>query len=764
VKHIKYALSKGRNVIPIGVKESGDEILAGVIDYEVVVVPVDPDDDHINENNAAYGFTRLHGPPTILYVDGNIGYEENYHPLMQQALARELKLIAKERGADEETASRVKLHWRTVEQIPEEDLLVGYDCIILDNVPAYALGAARMEKIRSLVNDQGVGLVMIGGEQSFGPGNYLRTPIEEALPVDMDLKHKKVYPNGALAIILHTCEFPSGNVWAKKITKKSIDTLGAHDHIGVLYWDWQSIGPNGNYKWLFKMQPASDRLKLKKLVDGCEPGDMPDFDQTIKMAVTGLKSVTAAVRHIIVISDGDPGPPSTEVENQILNDKTITLSAISIGSHSTPVTLQRLATRIGGGRFYDVKNPSKLPNIFIKESMVVRRSLLFEEPFTPVFVSNANQDFVTDINHSGVPTLYGYVATTAKEAADVPLISPNENKDPIFAHWRYGLGQSVAWTSDTKNRWGKDWIGWNKFGKFWGGVIWKILREQPANLKLSTQIEGERGQIVVHALDKDGNPLSDMELVAYVSDPDSESLDPVRLRQTGVCTYEGDFPAGKVGKYQVTVRKREGSSGPDAAAYGGASVPFSAEMEKLNENQPLLRRISEKGGGAYLDPATRKDYDIFNRKDLPATKDFQDIWKLFLILAAVLFPLDVFVRRVMIDYSEVFANLRNRYRKLRGRPVEDKKRMDRLMSAKKKAIPQRPRAEFIEKINAAPKDFLFTREASEETGKTESKTPAKQEEKKAPVKEELPPETQEDNYTSRLLKAKLRAKGKKREE
>lgn len=767
VKHLRgVVLRKGRNVIPVDLSEEQDDgqILAGVVDYRVEVEAANPDDDRIGQNNSAYGFTRLHGPPTILYIDGNIGFAENYQPILHGMLAHHLKLIARANADAEAGEGNVepRLHLATLDSIPDEDLLVGYDCIILDNVPAEALGGTRMERIRSLVNDQGVGLVMIGGENSFGAGNYLRTPIEEALPVDMDLKHKKVYPNGALAIILHTCEFADGNAWGKRITNKAIDTLGAHDLVGVLYWNWNTTNNNG-YQWLFPLQPAANRGKLKRLVDGCQPGDMPDFDQTLKMAVKGLQGVKAAVKHIIIISDGDPSPPSRQVQNALAADKSMTLSAIAIGTHSTPVTLRNLATKVGGGRFHSVNDPRKLPQIFIKESLVVKRSLLFEEAFYPQLNKRiTDPDFVADVLNAGsVPQLHGYVATSAKEAPDVhvPLLSANENQDPILAHWRYGLGSAVAWTSDAKNRWARDWMAWDVYGPFWSNVVWRILREQPSNLKMTTDIEGDRGRVVVQALDKDGDPLTDLELIAYVTDPDAESMEPIRLRQTGVCTYEGDFPAYDVGKYQIAVRKKDGTTGPDAAAYGGASVPFSAEMERLSENEPFLRRLAEKGGGAFLDASIRDEHNLFNRADLPGARDFQDLWRLLLAVAACLFPLDVFMRRVMIDWGAGYRAARDRYLLWRGQSVPRDERMDRLMQAKQAVREERARPTFIDQPAEGAEDFRFTG-STEEREAPARPTVAKQESmpQAKPVEEPA-----EDTYTGRLLKAKRRARNRRQD-
>ncbi len=743
----RVALQPRRNVIgiPATARSDQENLLTGVVEYTVEAAAVRPADDHIGGNNAATGFSRVHGPPTVLYIDGNIGYTENYEPRLHAELTQKLHLVARARGAED---PEVRLHLVTAADIPDIEQLAGYDCVILDNVPAEALQADRMERLRALVNDQGVGLVMIGGERSFGAGNYLRTPVEAVLPVDMDLKHKKVMPNGALAIILHTCEFGNGNFWAKVITKKAIDTLGINDYVGVLCW-----GAQGD-QWAFKLQRAINRVRLKKIVDRITPMDMPSFGPTMKMAVGGLLKTPAAVRHIIVISDGDPTPPSMQIQNTIRNTKNLTLSAIGIGVHAAQfkANMQRLA-RMGGGRYYDVKDPKKLPRIFVKEAMVVKKSLIFEDPFTPVINQRDSLAFVEKVMGEGLPQLYGYVATTAKPAADVPLIALQKgekeeqvDRNPILAHWRYGLGQAVAFTSDAKNRWGKDWLVWDRFGDFWAEVVYRILRQQPSNLKLNAEIEGERGRIVVQALDEDGNPLSFLDLTAAISTPSNESLR-VRLRQTGVCTYEGEFPARDVGAYQVAVRTPPDTPGPKAAAYGGVSVPHSAEMERLSANTTFLHRLAEKGGGRVLHGAPERD-GLFDR-DLPAPEDYEDWWPWLLLLAAILFPFDVFVRRVMIDWAAAIRWTQNRYRAWRGKPLKREERMDRLMQAKQEALRERARPEFIQDEAEADFDLSGTAGAPQEKPQAPAApTPA------AEAPSEEPPE---QTYTGRLLKAKQRA-------
>ena len=42
------------------------------------------------------------------------------------------------------------------------------------------------------VHDMGGGLVMLGGPDSFGAGRWMNSPVEKALPVDMQIKALKV--------------------------------------------------------------------------------------------------------------------------------------------------------------------------------------------------------------------------------------------------------------------------------------------------------------------------------------------------------------------------------------------------------------------------------------------------------------------------------------------------------------------------------------------------------------------------------------------
>lgn len=58
-----------------------------------------------------------------------------------------------------------------------------YDAYIIGDVPASVLGEARIRRLYRLCQDRGVGLMMIGGQDSFGRGGYHQTPLASLLPV-----------------------------------------------------------------------------------------------------------------------------------------------------------------------------------------------------------------------------------------------------------------------------------------------------------------------------------------------------------------------------------------------------------------------------------------------------------------------------------------------------------------------------------------------------------------------------------------------------
>ncbi len=64
--------------------------------------------------------------------------------------------------------------------------LFRYHAVILDDLEAEFFTAEQMSLLQRFVSERGAGFLMLGGTESFGEGNFARTPVGDMLPVYLD--------------------------------------------------------------------------------------------------------------------------------------------------------------------------------------------------------------------------------------------------------------------------------------------------------------------------------------------------------------------------------------------------------------------------------------------------------------------------------------------------------------------------------------------------------------------------------------------------
>src|SRR5690606_20266562 len=123
---------------------------------------------------------------------------------------------------------------RSFGSLPE---LQQYDAVILADVPREQFTDNQIKMLVTNTQHMGAGLVMIGGPNSFGAGGWTNSELEQAMPLDFQIKNAKVVPKGALALIMHASELPQGNHWQKVIAREAIQSLGDLDYCALLHWN-----------------------------------------------------------------------------------------------------------------------------------------------------------------------------------------------------------------------------------------------------------------------------------------------------------------------------------------------------------------------------------------------------------------------------------------------------------------------------------------------------------------------------------------------
>lgn len=627
---VEFTQGKNKYALPIKLRD------AGYYEYKAEIV-TDGENDTRRENNVAVNYLYLQGEGRVLVVTDPEGDERDHARFIQA-------LRAAERRVDTLTSY----------EVPSDPMaLLPYDCIVFADVPRAQFAETQLDAIKDAVESQGSGFLMLGGPDSFGPGGWHRTVIEDILPVTMDASQKKVLPKGALVIILHTCEFPDGNTWGKEITKLAIKALGAQDEAGVLVYDW-----NGGSSWLFNLTPASQYPQLVPLINAAQIGDMPDFGSTMGMGLKALQASNASAKHMIIISDGDPQPPDVQMLKDFQQSQ-ISVSTVSVfphgGAGGTGI-MQTIAAQTGG-RHHFPQDPKLLPEIFIKEATTLKRSMIQEITFTPA-LGPIPSDILKGIQ--AMPPLQGYVITTLKPRSELLLQVPDtEDIEPLLSTRRTGLGKTAAWTSDLSPRWAGAWMDWAQYDAFVKQLVIDISRVgEKSNLRMHTYASGGEGVIVVEDYAPDASFLT---VKAKVEGPDGDKRE-IDLQPTAARRYEGRFPLQGEGRYQISAGGvgAAGSGGVDEdgnvtarkeTTFGGLMVPYSQEFLRMEYDPITLQRIADRTGGEILDPTAEAEQVFPEERESKAST--LPVFDWFLIALACLVPLDVALRRVQLDLTFV---------------------------------------------------------------------------------------------------------------
>jgi uncharacterized membrane protein len=625
----RIELKAGANRVPFDIAASE----AGFHTFRVVVEAAL---DTFSQNDRADSNTIVKGEPRILVLAGD------------KSVATELVASLEAEGQDVATI--------IPEALPTDFAgLVTYDSIVVVDVPRLRFNDRQLAALQVYVRDLGRGVVMIGGAKSYGAGGYTKTPMEELLPVDMGVRNRQKEPDIALVVVIdksgsmdacHCNTFGQGmgggggqlqGVRKTDIGKEAIlraaAALTARDELGVVAFD-------GTAHWVVNTAPLGQVGDLEGKVNTITPNGQTNIFSGLDQAVGSLEKTVATRRHIILLTDG--WSSSGQYDEIVKRMKTagITLSTVGAGGGSNPF-LEQLAKQ-GGGRFYAAANISSIPDIFLKETQQVAGQQIIEEPFFPI--QTGSSPILRGLE-DGLPKLLGYNGTTIKPAAQQVLVSARD--DPLLAQWQYGLGRSVAWTSDSTGKWAANWVGWQGFNRFFSQLVsWTFPGEETGGIEASFETLGGATRLHVESVESDGSPRDFYRTMAVLVGPDLEPHE-VLLDQVAPGIYESDLGEIDSGAYAVRISQTR----PGAAALGrtvGLVEPVAAEYRLLGVNLPLLAALRGATGGREITLAT--DPWIH---DLQTTSSYTELWPWLLVLALLLWPLDIALRRVSLGRREL---------------------------------------------------------------------------------------------------------------
>ncbi len=580
----------------------------------------------------------VEGPPKVLVVDS---IPQEAGPLA--AALSSTDLVVERRSAADLSLS------------PEE--LNTYEAVVLSDVARPEFDAATQDALVRYVEEQGGGLVFIGG-RNVSAERWQGSPLAGLLPVQ--LQPEKVRVIEQLQPV-HVCFVldksgsmdspldPGGLAAVSKMQRvkdavqASVAELPPTAIISVVVFDSQT-------RVLVDSVPVDQWAgRGARLVDRIAADGGTTMDPAIEAAINLIKAKPVP-GHIILLTDGMTDiagnqSPQARYGDLVtwIRDGGISLTTVAVGADSAQALLEYLATA-AGGIYYFCENADEIPRIFVRQAQTIRQvSRIDRPPFAPQ--AGRYADLIRNIPLGSYPLLSGALSSSDRPLSQVVLTT--DQGKPLLAEWQYGLGRVVAFTSDAKGVWAGQWVRWQDFGRFWNQVLGRVLRRlERLRTEIEPSVDGRDARILLRAYDTNGHPATGLKASAAATPLSGQDPTPVALtwREVRPGVYEGRAALSQPGNHLCQIHLQRENVVVDRALV--LRPDDSAEMAETGPDMATLTAIAEVGGGC-IDPGSdqvARDLQQTVIRKIPLAVPY---WPWLVIGAALLWPVDVAGRRLL---------------------------------------------------------------------------------------------------------------------
>lgn len=477
--------------------------------------------------------------------------------------------------------------------------LSGVAAVILNNVSAFQVPPLFLDALPFFVQEQGGGLLMIGGRASFASGGYFQSAIDPLLPVSMELKQDHRRLATAMAIVMDRSGSMNASVPGAPGTTKmrlanegaaqAIELLGDFDAVTVFAVDTQPhvVVPlttlSGN------RQPILDAVRRIQSLGG---GIF--VYEGLKAGWAELQKAQQGQRHIILFSDASDSerPEGYErIVDEMLREGA-TLSVIALGSERDRHAdlLKEIAAR-GQGRILFNEDASQLPQLFAQETVTLSRSAFLREPVGLAPHPGWREIAATPLRWPA--EVDGYNLSYLRPGASASLLSQDEYAAPLLAHWQLGMGRVAAVSFPLGGEYSARIRAWEGYSDFVHTLVsWALRPELPEGVALRQTRIGDSLQVdLFHSEDWESRFQRRPPIFRTVD----QRLDEPQTRA---------WTRFEPGRLQTTLPLRGGGLLRGALQLDGQVIPFGPIAPPLGAEwrfdpaMPLaLQQLSQSSGG-----------------------------------------------------------------------------------------------------------------------------------------------------------------------
>lgn len=604
----------------------------GLHSYSVALIL---DNDPVSENNIGSGVVRVDAGPRVLLLNSD-GQTGNLERALQ--------------------AARIPVDtFKATDHPLSQDSLDRYRTVVLENVPADALGRLKMERLSQFVEDLGGGLLMTGGKRSFGTGGYFRSPLEEILPVSMELREEHRKMRVAIAVALDRSGSMTAPVKGGK-TKMDLANLGTAECVRMLSSQDRIsvIAVDSSPHVIQPLIPVDNPEGIVRKVLGIQSrgGGIFVYEALVEAGSQLMRAEGYSTRHIILFSDAadseEPGAYKALLKKY--EQAGITVSVIGLGTKADPdAKLLEDIAKLGSGNIMFTADAEELPRLFAQDTMSIARNTFIEKEadlqpagITGVRIPDAR--LMGNLGTGPFPRADGYNLSYLRPEATAAVISQDEYQAPWSAFWYRGLGRVAAITLEVDGSYSGEFGSWDQYEDFLvTHVRWLLGTGTSGGVFVNVE---QSGQDAVVRLELDPEHIDRQtaqtpELI--VVPPGQTRADVLRpdFTWTGPHSLESHFRLDQTGTYRTLVRTgdRNFTRGPTV------TLPYSPEFAPRvgsPSGKETLARITELSGGEL-----RTDVmDVF--RNPPRSARTVSLLAPLMITALVLLLLEIAGRRLAL--------------------------------------------------------------------------------------------------------------------
>lgn len=401
----------------------------------------------------------------------------------------------------------------------------GTRLIIINDVPAASIPVEFLNGLNFFVNEQGGGLLMCGGRNSFGAGGYFSSAIDPIMPVSMELKNEQRKFTVCMSFVLDRSGSMSVSTASGK-TKMDLANAGSVNAIQLLSdEDFISVhAVDSTPHTIVPMTQIGDnRVKICNAVSRIQSDGGGIFVKNgIMSGFRELKKTKAGTRHLILFSDAADSEEPGDYKKYLadMRKEGVTLSVIALGTRQdVDADLLDDIARLGGGRLFFSEDGSDLPSIFAQETVSVARSAFIAEP-TPL-IPTQGWFQIASKPIQWPSEVEAYNLSYLKEGATAACLSGDEYKAPLVAFWQRGQGRTGAISFPMAGEDASKLLAWKDYGNYVQTFCrWLAGDGTPEGFTLKTALKGE--QLELELLYSDRNipvvarhaPESSIEIVS----------------------------------------------------------------------------------------------------------------------------------------------------------------------------------------------------------------------------------------------------------